>query len=125
AGLATASGGGSLVNNGNCFWTYTSAANDSRVVRLSSTINDGQGGSVAGSATLDITPVNDAPTTSPVTLTSIAEDSGPRTVTTAKPIANAADEEGESRTATGRSIESGSGSPVKRGTGTSTSAADG
>ena len=31
---------------------------------------------VAGSATLDITPVNDAPTTTPVTLTAIAEDSG-------------------------------------------------
>ena len=35
----------------------------------------------AGSATLDIAPVNDAPTTSPVTLPPIAEDSGARLIT--------------------------------------------
>ena len=32
--------------------------------------------SVPGSATLDITPVNDAPVTTAVTLAAIAEDSG-------------------------------------------------
>ncbi|NES00976.1 MAG: hypothetical protein F6J86_45660, partial [Symploca sp. SIO1B1] len=51
---------------------------------------------VAGNATLDITPVNDAPTTAPVTLTTIAEDSGTRTITQAELLANAGDVEGDS-----------------------------
>jgi hypothetical protein len=37
-------------------------------VSFSYTIGDGNGGTVAGTATLDLTPVNDAPTTTPVTL---------------------------------------------------------
>ena len=66
-GLAIASGNGTLVDNGNGTWTYTPAANDSSSVSFSYTIGDGNGGTVAGSATLDLTPVNDAPTTAPVT----------------------------------------------------------
>ncbi|HET7609408.1 MAG TPA: tandem-95 repeat protein, partial [Gammaproteobacteria bacterium] len=61
AGLAIASGNGTLVDNGNGTWTYTPAADDSGVVAFLYTIADGNGGTVAGSATLDITPVNDAP----------------------------------------------------------------
>src|SRR5207247_1903329 len=89
------------VNNGNGTWTYTPAANDSSAVSFSYTINDGQGGSVAGSATLDITPVNDAPTTTPVTLAAIAEDSGPRLITKAQLLANAADVDGDPPTVPG------------------------
>src|SRR5204863_152338 len=100
ASLAVASGSGSLVNNGNGTWTYTPAANDSSAVSFSYTINDGQGGSVAGSATLDITPLNDAPTTSPVTL------------------ANAADVDGDPLTVTRLAVASGSGSLVDNGNGT-------
>ncbi len=59
--LAITSGTGVLVDNGNGTWTYTPAANDNSAVSFSYTITDGQGGSAAGSATLDITPVNDAP----------------------------------------------------------------
>ncbi|ABD06346.1 VCBS [Rhodopseudomonas palustris HaA2] len=61
-GLTIASGKGTLVNNTDGTWSYTPAANDDTVVSFSYTIVDGHTGSVAGSATLDITPVNDAPT---------------------------------------------------------------
>jgi len=60
--LEIAIGNGSLVANANGTWTYTPAANDDTGVSFSYTITDGHGGSVAGTASLDITPVNDAPT---------------------------------------------------------------
>ena len=44
-------------------WAYTPAANDTTSVSFGYTISDGYGGTVAGSATLDLTPVNDSPTT--------------------------------------------------------------
>ena len=46
-------------------------------------------------ATLDITPVNDAPVTTPVTLAAIAEDSGVRLITQAELLANATDVDGD------------------------------
>ena len=52
-------------------------------------VTDGIAAPVAASATLDITPVNDAPTTTPVTLAAIAEDSGARLITQAELLANA------------------------------------
>src|SRR6185312_12013345 len=105
--LAIASGGGTLVNNGNGTWTYTPAANDSSSVSFSYTIGDGNGGTVAGSATMDLTPVNDAPTTSPVTLAPLAEDGGPRLITQAQLIANATDIDGDPLTAAALAIASG------------------
>src|SRR6185436_8445495 len=116
--LAISSGAGSLVNNGNGTWTYTPAANDSSSVSFSYTIGDGAGGTVAGSATLDLTPVNDPPTTTPVTLAPLAEDGGPRLITNAQLIANASDVEGDTLTATGLAIASGSGTLVNNGNGT-------
>jgi hypothetical protein len=74
--------------------------------------------SVAGSASLDITPINGPPTTSPVTLVAIAEDSGPRLITQAELLANATDVGGASLTATGLAISAGSGSLVDNGDGT-------
>jgi len=62
-------------------------------------ITDGTG-NVAGSATLDITPVNDTPQTTTVFLTPIAEDSGARIITQAELLANATDIEGDTLTAT-------------------------
>ena len=52
-------------------------------------VTDGVAAPVATTASLDITPVNDAPVTSPVTLAAIAEDSGPRLITQAELLANA------------------------------------
>jgi Ca2+-binding RTX toxin-like protein len=59
-GLAIASGAGSLVDNHDGTWTYTPALNDDTEVSFSYTVTDGSL-TAEGSATLDITPVNDAP----------------------------------------------------------------
>lgn len=60
-GLAIAGGNGTLVDNLNGTWTYTPALNDDMAVSFGYTVTDGSL-SAAGSATLDITPVNDAAT---------------------------------------------------------------
>ncbi|TWB71022.1 cadherin-like domain-containing protein, partial [Bradyrhizobium sacchari] len=80
--LQISGGSGNLVNNNNGTWTYTPALNDDTSVSFSYKVSDGFL-TVNGSATLDITPVNDAPTTSAVTLAAIAEDSGPHLITQA------------------------------------------
>ncbi|WP_429809437.1 cadherin-like domain-containing protein [Ensifer sp. B1-9] len=116
--LQISAGGGSLTNNGDGTWSYTPAVNDDTGVSFSYTVSDGQGGSVAGSASLDITPVNDAPTTSAVTLTAIAEDSGARLITQAELLAHAADVDGDSLTATNLQISAGGGSLTNNGDGT-------
>ena len=116
-GLTIASGGGSLIDNGNGTWSYASALNDDTVVSFSYVVTDGSL-TAAGSTTLDLTPVNDAPTTSSVTLTPIAEDSGARLITQAELLSNAADIDGPSLTATGLTIASGSGSLIDNGNGT-------
>ncbi|WP_459593001.1 cadherin-like domain-containing protein, partial [Bradyrhizobium diazoefficiens] len=71
--LQISGGSGSLVDHGDGTWSYTPASNDDTVVSFSYTITDNgttnglpDPKSVAGSATLDITPVNDAPTTGTV-----------------------------------------------------------
>jgi hypothetical protein len=116
-GLVISTGSGTLVDNGDGTWNYIPAGDDDTSVSFSYTITDGTD-TVAGSATLDITPVNDAPTTSPVTLTAISEDSGVRTITQAELLANANDIEGDGLTATGLTISSGSGALVDNGDGT-------
>ena len=67
--------------------------------------------SATGSATLDITPVNDAPVTTAVTLAAMAEDSGARLITQAELLANASDVD-PVLTATGLAIASGGGTLV-------------
>lgn len=58
--LAIAAGTGTLVDNLDGSWTYTPALHDDTSVRFSFDISDGSA-SVAGSASLDLVPVNDAP----------------------------------------------------------------
>ena len=70
------------------------------------------------SATLDVTPVNDAPTTTPVTLAAIAEDSGARLITQAELLVNATDVDGPSLTAIDLTIASGLGTLVDNHNGT-------
>jgi large repetitive protein len=65
ANLAISAGNGTLVNNGNGTWTYTPALNDDTAVSFSYIVSDSSL-SVAGSASLDITPVNDAPVLAPI-----------------------------------------------------------
>ena len=102
--LAIASGKGTLVNNPDGTWTYTPALNDDTAVTFTYAVSDGMAAPVATTASLDITPVNDAPVTSPVTLTAIAEDSGPRLITQAELLANATDVDGPALTAVNLAI---------------------
>ncbi|MGB5761063.1 MAG: cadherin-like domain-containing protein, partial [Sedimenticolaceae bacterium] len=82
-------------------------------------VNDGTVDSASSyTMTMDVTPVNDAPTTSPVTLAPIAEDSGARLITQAELLANASDIEGDGLTATGLTVSAGTGSLVDNGNGT-------
>ena len=82
--------------------------------------NTGTGGARSDSSlvAINVLPVNDAPTTSPVSLTAIAEDSGARTITQAELLANAIDIEGDVLTATGLAISAGNGTLVDNGDGT-------
>ncbi|MDJ0833996.1 MAG: cadherin-like domain-containing protein [Gammaproteobacteria bacterium] len=118
AGLAISSGGGSLVDNGDGTWNYTPALNDDSNLSFTYTISDGIAAPIAATASLDITPVNDDPTTASVVLTPIAEDSGVRVITQAELLANANDVDGDTLTAAGLSISSGNGSLVDNGDGT-------
>src|SRR4029078_7358775 len=88
---------------------YTPAANDDGAVTFSYQVSDGAL-SASGSASLDLTAVNDAPVTGAVTLAAIAEDSGPRTITQAELLANASDIDSASLTAVDLQIASGAGS---------------
>lgn len=116
--LAISSGDGTLVDNGDGTWSYTPASNDDTSVSFSYTISDGDK-TVAGSATMDITPVNDAPVTTPVTLAAIAEDSGARLITQSDLLANASDPvEHDALVATDLAITSGNGTLVDNGNGT-------
>jgi len=58
--LTLTSGNGTLVNNGNGTWSYTPAAGDDTAAAFSYTVSDGSL-SASSTASLDITPVNDAP----------------------------------------------------------------
>ncbi|UCO97642.1 cadherin-like domain-containing protein [Metapseudomonas lalkuanensis] len=115
--LQISAGSGTLIDNGDGTWSYTPALNDDTQVSFTYTVSDGSL-TAAGSASLDITPVNDAPTTTPVTLTSIAEDSGSRLITQAQLLANAADVDGPALTATDLQISAGSGTLIDNGDGT-------
>ena len=116
--LAISSGKGQLVSNPGGTWTYNPAANDDTSVTFSYAVTDGVAAPVATTASLDITPVNDAPVTSPVTLTAIAEDSGPRLITQAELLANASDVDGPALTAVNLAISSGKGQLVSNPGGT-------
>jgi hypothetical protein len=71
--LQKTAGGGTLVYNGNGIWTYTPAANDSTSATFSYKVTDGTS-TTTTSATLDITPVNDAPQNTVPAVQAIAED---------------------------------------------------
>ena len=71
---------------------YTPAGNDDTDEALTfKVVDQADAESAAYTLTLDITPVNDAPVTTPVTLAPIAEDSGVRVITQAELLANASD----------------------------------
>ena len=114
--VSIATGSGTLVNNGNGTWSYTPALNDDTSVSFSYTITDNgttngvaDPKSVAGSATLDITPVNDAPVAVDDTLTA-TEDTA---VTSAIHLdANDTDVDGNALTVTPGTFTSGQGGTI-------------
>ena len=116
---ASIAGVGSLLINADGSFTFTPAANyNGPVPTATYTLSDG---SLTDTATLsfaNVSAVNDAPTTSPVALAAIAQDSGPRLITQAQLLANASDVEGDSLTASNLTISSGAGSLVANGDGT-------
>jgi VCBS repeat-containing protein len=115
-GLAINSGRGTLVNNNDGTWTYTPAPNDDSAAAFSYTVTDGNL-AASGSAALDITPVNDAPTTASGTLTAVFEDSGAHLITQAELLASANDIDSVGLSATGLAINSGRGTLVNNNNG--------
>ncbi|WP_339673364.1 tandem-95 repeat protein, partial [Dasania marina] len=85
------------------------------------TATDGTYSSAESTATIAINHVNDnAPTTAPVTLAAIIEDSGARVITQAELLANASDADGDAMTAVNVTIASGNGTLVDNSDGTYT-----
>ena len=75
--LAISSGAGTLVDNGNGTWTYTPGCRTTRARSASATRSPTATAARSRAVrTLDLTPVNDAPTTTPVTLAPLVEDGG-------------------------------------------------
>ena len=105
--LAIQSGLGALTQVNATTWSYTPGANDDTGVTFNYTASDGLLSS-SSTASLDITPVNDPPATSPVTLTAIAEDSGVRVITAAELLAGVT-VDGPAATITSLTLQSGLG----------------
>ncbi len=81
---------GMLVDNGGGNWTFTPATNDDTAVSFTYQISDGEA-SVAGSASLDLTAVNDGPVAgAAIVLPAVLEDNS-TTITAAQLLANASD----------------------------------
>jgi large repetitive protein len=107
-----------LTLNSDGSYSYVPAANFYGDVIFQYVANDGTVDSDPVTVTITVNPVNDQPVTSPVTLTSIEEDSGARVITQAELLANASDPEHDSLTATNLAISSGSGTLVDNNDGT-------
>ncbi|MEJ8848002.1 cadherin-like domain-containing protein [Variovorax rhizosphaerae] len=114
----TSGAGGTAVLNANGTVTFTPTANYNGAASFSYTATDGTATSNAANVTVNVGAVNDAPTTTPVTLASIAEDSGARLITQAQLLANATDIDGDSLVATNLTIATGNGALVNNGNGT-------
>src|SRR6266852_291347 len=71
--VSVASGGGSIVNNGNGTWSYTPAANYNGPVSFNYTASDGSLTS-SSTASLTLAALNDAPVATPVALAAGTED---------------------------------------------------
>ncbi|WP_370688308.1 cadherin-like domain-containing protein [Flavimaribacter sediminis] len=111
--LSIQTGGGSLVDNGDDSWTYTPAADDDREVTFAFTASDGDLASTS-TASLDLTPVNDAPVATAVDLGAIDED-GSRLITAAELLAGVSDIDGPATSITDLSIQTGGGALVDNG----------
>jgi hypothetical protein len=122
--MTIVSGSGNLADNGDGTWTFVPLSNDDSMVSFRYDITDGVE-VVAGSAVMDIVPVNDAPTSSAVSLSPILEDTD-RIITESELLVNASDIEGDALSVNTLTISSGNGNLVDNldGTWTYTPAAD-
>ena len=110
-GVWTASGAVSDVNALLAALTFTPAANFNGNFGIDVALSDGAT-TLTGVKPMTGTAVNDAPTTSPVTLAVIAEDSGTRLITQAELLANANDVDGDGLSAINLAISAGRGALV-------------
>ncbi len=117
AALVSGPAHGVLIFNANGTFTYTPDANYNGSDSFTYKANDGTANSNIATVNLTVTAVNDAPTTSVVTLAAIGEDSG-AVITQAQLLANASDVDGPSLTATSLAIASGNGTLHDNGNGT-------
>ena len=109
---------GTITFNTEGMLTYTPDTNFSGIESVRYLIRDGNGGTAEAIVEINVTPVNDAPTIPPVTLTPIVEDSGATIITQNDLLASANDVDGDVLTATGLTITAGSGTLVDNGDGT-------
>jgi spore coat protein A, manganese oxidase len=104
--LTIATGNGALVNNNDGTWSYTPALNDNTSVSFNYTVSDGSL-TASSTASLDITPVNDAPVAGPVTLAAGFQNVT-RTITKAQLLAGASDVDGDALSIVSLTLAAGS-----------------
>jgi VCBS repeat-containing protein/probable HAF family extracellular repeat protein len=116
---------GIVVNNGDGTFSYNAngafeslAQGATATDTFTYTVDDGHGSTSTATATVTIVGEDDAPTTAPVILTVIAEDSGTRLITQAELLANASDIDSPGLSATALAISAGSGVLTDNGDGT-------
>ena len=114
--LSLTAGSGALVDNGNGTWTFTPAADWNGAASFSFGVSDGSV-TVANSASLTVSAVNDAPVIAAIGLGSINEDAS-RLITQADLLAGASDVDGGALSAINLALASGSGALVDNGNGT-------
>ncbi|KIL98339.1 Large exoprotein involved in heme utilization or adhesion [Paramagnetospirillum magnetotacticum MS-1] len=114
---------GTLVDNHDGTYSFTPDANYHGGVDLSYTISDGNGGTVHGAASFDVASVNDAPTTSDVTLAAGTEDNSV-IIRASDLLAHAGDVDGDTLSVTALSATNGSITDNHDGTYTFTPNAD-
>ncbi len=109
---------GTAVLNADGTVSFTSFSNFNGVADFSYVASDGKLLSTSATVTVTVVNVNDAPTTSAVTLASILEHSQARVITQAELLGNAVDLDGNTLTATNLSLASSNGTLVDNADGT-------
>jgi large repetitive protein len=117
-GLSLASGEGVLTGNGDGTWTFTPAPDWHGSVSFSYTVDDGYGGTAAGTASLTVNPVNDAPVVSGSVSLGVMDEDGSLVITLADLLANATDVDGDTLSVTGLTVDPGIGTVTDNGDGT-------
>ena len=116
---AQGTNGTATINAETGAWTFTPTdANWFGSDSFEVTVTDDLGGTTTQVITIDLSSTNNTPTTAPVTLAPIAEDSGARIITQAELLTNANDADGDTLTASNLTITSGNGTLVDNGDGT-------